>query len=52
MNFALQSVNEDYQNFNSHAENNNIIAKEHQKNAVFTLIYHFCMPCLVLKKAI
>lgn len=44
MNFALQSVNEDYQNFYSHADSNNIIAEEQQRNAVFTLIYHFCMP--------
>lgn len=29
MNFALQLVNEDYQNFYSHAEDNNIIPKEH-----------------------
>lgn len=29
MNFALQLLNEDYQNFYSHEEDNNIIAKEH-----------------------
>jgi len=52
MNFALQLVNGDYQSFYSHAENNNITAKEHQRNSVFTVIYQFRMPWLVLKKAI
>jgi len=44
MNFALQLVNGDYQSFYSHAENNNITAKEHQRNSVFTVIYQFRMP--------
>lgn len=51
MNFGLQLVNEVYYNFYSHAENNNIISKEYQRNAVFILIYQFCMHWLVLKKS-
>lgn len=49
--FALQLVNEDYQNFYSHTEDNNVIAKEHWWNAMFTLIYQFCKLWLVLKRA-
>lgn len=37
MNFILKLVNENYQDFYSHVENNNIIAKEYQTNVLFTL---------------
>lgn len=50
MNFALQLVNEDYHKFYSHAEDNNTIAKAQRWNAVFTLIYQFCKPWLIIKK--
>lgn len=52
MNFVLKLVNKSYQDFYSHVENNYIIAKEYQTNVLFTLIYHFCVIYMKLKKAI